>query len=38
MHPNWPGETKAVMEAVGINNIRLERFQFDTLISYAVLE
>ena len=36
--PNWPGETLAVLETVGIRNLRIERFQFDTLISYAVLE
>mgnify|MGYP000972407324 CR=1 FL=1 len=36
--PNWPGETIAVMETLGIKYLRLERFQFDTLISYAVLE
>ncbi len=35
--PNWPGETLAVMEAVGIRNIQLQRFEFDTLISYTVL-
>ena len=36
--PNWPGETLAVLETIGIRNLRIERFEFDTLISYAVLE
>lgn len=36
--PNWPGETEAVMEVIGLRNLRLQRFEFDTLISYAVLE
>ena len=35
--PNWPGETVAVMEAVGIRNLQIQRFDFDTLISYAIL-
>ena len=35
--PNWPGETLAVMETIGIRNLRIERFQLDTLISYAIL-
>lgn len=36
--PTWPGETEAVLEVVGIKNLRLQRFEFDTLVSYAVLE
>ena len=35
---NWPGETQAVLEAVGIRNLRIERFQYTPQISYAVLE
>ncbi len=35
--PNWPGETAAVMESVGVRNLSIERFEFDSLISYAVL-
>jgi hypothetical protein len=37
-HPQWPGETLAVMEAVGLKNLRLERFPFDTTRSFAVLD
>lgn len=33
----WPGETKAVMETVGISNIKIERFSFMPQISFAQL-
>jgi hypothetical protein len=33
----WPGETRALMEAVGVQHLRLERFsQLGTSICYAV--
>ncbi len=34
----WPGETLAVLDAVGIRNLRIRRFPFTPQISYAVLE
>jgi len=34
----WPGETVAVFEELGLNNLRIKRFPFDTFISYAVIE
>ena len=37
-HPFWPGETLAVLEELGIRNIRLERFDFSPSPSYAILE
>lgn len=37
-HPRWPGETIAVMEELGLNNIKLERFEFAPNQSYAVLK
>ena len=37
-HPDWPGETLAVLEQVGINRLRIERFSFDSVRSYAVLD
>ncbi len=37
-NPKWPGETKAVFDAVGIRNLRIQRFPFASFISYAVLE
>lgn len=37
-HKDWPGETIAVMETLGINNLRIERFPFHPQISFAVLD
>ncbi len=37
-NPMWPGETLAVLEKVGIRNLRLQRFEWDPYIAYAVLE
>lgn len=34
----WPGETIAVMDVLGISNLRIERFPFHPQISYVVLE
>lgn len=36
-HPDWPGETTALIEELGINNLKIERFYFDSIRSYAVL-
>jgi hypothetical protein len=33
----WPGETLAVLETVGLNNLKIRRFPFASQISYAVL-
>lgn len=33
----WHGETIAVMESIGIKNLRIERFPYDSRISYAIL-
>lgn len=33
----WPGETRAVMEMLDMRDLKLERFQFQPQISYAVL-
>jgi hypothetical protein len=35
--PFWPGETQAVLEGIGIRNLRIER-SFATSISFAVLD
>jgi|TARA_B110000495_G_C23041306_1_gene624785 hypothetical protein len=35
---NWKGETLAVLETVGIKNLKIQRFNFDTFFSYAVIE
>ena len=33
----WPGETLALLDEVGIRNVKIQRFSWDTYISYAVL-
>jgi len=33
----FPGETRAVDEVLGIKNIKIERFYFDSYVSYVVL-
>jgi len=34
----WPGETKALFDTIGIHNFKIQRFTFDTKISYIVLD
>ena len=34
----WPGETLAVLDEVGIRNLKIKRFDFVPLMSYAVIE
>jgi Macrocin-O-methyltransferase (TylF) len=34
----FPGETIAVMEQIGLRNLRIERFPFDSYVSYAILD
>jgi len=34
----WPGETLAVLETIGLRNLRIQRFPFVPQLSYAVLE
>ena len=36
-HEVWPGETTAVMEEIGLNNLKLERFSFGGTVSYAII-
>jgi hypothetical protein len=33
----FPGETQAVDEAVGLRNLEIRRFSFDSYVSYAIL-
>jgi hypothetical protein len=35
---NWPGETIAIQEILGIRNIKLERFPWCPTMSYTVVE
>lgn len=34
----WPGETLAVLETIGLKNIKIERFSHDSVLSFAVIE
>jgi hypothetical protein len=34
----WPGETLAVLETVGLRNLRIQRFPFHSALSFAILE
>jgi hypothetical protein len=34
----WPGETLAVLDSIGIRNLRIQRFPFTPQISYAILD
>lgn len=34
----WVGETQALLDTIGINKLKIQRFSFEPHISYAVLE
>ena len=36
--PDSPGETLALMETLGLNNVRLKRFKFASRVSYFIFE
>ena len=36
-NPIWPGETQAVIDAIGLRNLQLRRFDWDPYVGYAVL-
>lgn len=37
-NPLWPGETLAVLETIGLRNLRLQRLEWDPYISFAEIE
>lgn len=37
-NPMWPGETQAIMETIGINNVRLQKFTFEPCRCYCIIE
>lgn len=37
-NPLWAGETMALIETLGINNLRIQRVEFDPYIGYAKVE
>ena len=37
-NPLWPGETRAAIDKLGLNKLRIERLEFDPYIGFAVIE
>lgn len=37
-NPIWPGETQAVLDSLGIGNLRLRRIEWDPYIAFAEIE
>jgi hypothetical protein len=37
-NPQWPGETMALLEQVGIRDLALRRFEWDPYIAYAIID
>ena len=37
-NPIWPGETRAVLETIGLRKLELRRLEWDPYISYAILD
>ncbi len=37
-NPNWPGETKALLDTLPLNRLRIRRLEWDPYISYVTLE
>ena len=37
-NPIWPGETEALLEKLPLNRLRIQRFEWDPYIGFAVLE
>jgi len=37
-NPQWPGETLAMIEAIGANRLRLQRLEWDPYIAYATID
>jgi Macrocin-O-methyltransferase (TylF) len=37
-NPVWPGETKALLDTLPVNRLRIQRLEWDPYIGYAILE
>lgn len=37
-NPIWPGETQAILSTIGMNNLRIQRLEWDPYIGFAVIE
>jgi len=33
----YPGETLAVEEVIGLKNLKIQRFEFDSYVSYVII-
>jgi hypothetical protein len=37
-NPIWPGETKALLDCLPVNRLKIQRLEWDPYIGFAVLE
>ena len=37
-NPLWPGETRAAIDKLGLNRLRIERLDFDPYVGFATIE
>ena len=37
-NPDFVGEPKALLDTIGMSNLKIKRFSFNTFMSYAVLD
>ena len=37
-NPQWPGETLAVVESVGLGRLKLQRIDWDPYVAFAILD
>jgi hypothetical protein len=37
-NPQWPGETLALLESIGLNRLRLQRLEWDPYIAFATID
>jgi len=37
-NPRWPGETRALLDSLSMNRLKIQRIQWDPYIGYAVLD
>ena len=35
-NPIWPGETTALLDSIGVGNLKIQRIPFDPFMGYAV--
>jgi hypothetical protein len=37
-NPIWPGETKALLDSLAVNRLKIQRLEWDPYIGFAILE